>query len=178
MSTKKSDTKEKQINTVVEEPQPAKERAEKKTPKKVDPHMAVPVRNGFHGKLIYTSRRTGERFVWETYGDEQYIELSELRNAKGASRSFFENNWFMFEDDWIPDYLGVAQYYKNAIPIDSFDDVFQKTPSEIEALVSGMNASQKRSMAYRAKVLIGDGVIDSNRMISMLEKILGIDLTE
>lgn len=174
MSTKKSDTKEKHVDTVIEEPV----KAEKKTPKKINPNTAVPVRNGFHGRLVYISKRTGERFIWDSYGDEQYIELNELRNAKGSSRAFFENNWFMFDDDWVVDYLGVGPYYKNAVPIDSYDEIFNKTPSEIEKMVSEMNGAQRRSMAYRARALIEDGTIDSNRTISALEKSLGIELVE
>lgn len=179
MSAKKNDTKEKQTLTedeIVQETAVVK--AETKIPKKVDPNMAVPVRNGFHGKLVYTSKRTGERFIWDDYGDEQYIELNELRNAKGSSKGFFQNNWFMFDDAWVLDYLGVTQFYKNAVPIDSFDEIFEKSPEEIDKLISSMNDAQKRSMAYRVRTLIDEGKIDSNRVITALERSLGFDLLE
>jgi hypothetical protein len=155
-----------------------KKNEKKPVAKKVDLNQYIPVRNGFQGRLIYISKKTGERFVWSDFGDEQEMELLELKNAKNSSKQFFQNNWFMFEDDWVPEYLGVKQYYKNAIPIDGFDDLFEMSPDMIEERVSKLSAGQKRSVAYRARALIAEGGIDSNRAISALENALGIELTE
>ena len=37
----------------------------------LDPNTVVTVRNGFNGTLIYKSRKTGEKFVWDGFGAEQ-----------------------------------------------------------------------------------------------------------
>ena len=80
--------------------------AEKKplVPKDIDPSQYVTVRNGFQGRLVYKSKRTGERFVWDSFGAEQDMELSELRNARNSNKKYFINNWFMFDEPWIVDY--------------------------------------------------------------------------
>lgn len=161
--------------------QPAKETANEKRvfiPKEVDPHQIVTVRNGFQGRLVYKSPKTGERFVWEAFGAEQDMEIGELRNAKSSNKKYFINNWFMFDEPWIPDYIGVGQYYKFAIPIADFDKFFEKPAAELEKAVSKLSDGQKQSVAYRAKQLIADGTIDSNRAIATLEKSLGIELVE
>lgn len=147
-------------------------------PKKIDPHQIVTVRNGFQGRLVYKSRKTGERFVWETFGAEQDMEIGELRNAKSSNKKYFINNWFMFDEPWIPDYIGMAQYYKFAIPIEDFDKFFEKSAAELEEAVAKLSNGQKQSVAYRAKQLIADGTIDSNKAIASLEKSLGIELVE
>lgn len=149
-------------------------------PKEVDVHQYITVRNGFHGMLIYKSSRTGETFVWDEFGAEQEIELLELRNAKNSSKAFYINNWFMFdpEFDWVIDYLGMRQYYKYAISIDGFDDIFKKTPAEIKKIVKEMSRGQKSSLAYRASDLIHSGEIDSRKVIAALEDALGIELIE
>ena len=152
--------------------------AEKPVPKTVDIHEFIVVRNGFNGKLVYVSRRTGEEYVWDNFGDEQEIELLELKNAKGSSKKFFVNNWFMFDDDWVIDYLGVRQFYKNALKLDEFDELFKLSPAQIEKRVAVLSNGQKRSVAYRAKQLIADGEIDSNKAIAALEKSLGMELIE
>lgn len=144
--------------------------------KDVDIHQLVTVRNGFHGQLIYKSKRTNEVYVWEEFGDEQSIELYELRNAKASNKKFFSNNWFMFDDEWIIDYLGVRQFYKNALTIDDFDDVFDKSPDEIREVVYGLSEGQRRSMIYRARQLIADGTIDSHKKIQALESALKTSL--
>lgn len=144
--------------------------------KDIDLSMEVTVRNGFQGALIYKSHKTGEKFEWDGFGDEQYMELKELKSAKTSSKKFFENNWFMFDEDWIVDFLGVSQYYKTAIKIEDFDNIFFMSPDDIAKLVPEMSNSKKRSVAYRARQLINDGKIDSIKTIKALEKALGTKL--
>lgn len=179
MATRNTSTKPKSVeaqdsteNTVVHE--------ERKvfTPKAFDPNQIVTVRNGFQGRLVYRSKKTGERFVWDQFGAEQDMELSELKSARNTCKKYFIDNWFMFDDPEILDYLGMSQYYKFALNIKDFDKLFEKSVSEIEATVSKLSEGQKKSVAYRAKQLIAEKAIDSNRVIETLEKSLGVDLVE
>lgn len=147
-------------------------------PKDVDQHQTVTVRNGFQGRLVYKSPKTGERFVWEGFGAEQDMEIAELRNAKSANKKYFENNWFMFDEQWVVEYLGLSQYYKFAIPIAEFDKFFEKPAAELEKALAKLSKGQKRSVAYRARQLISEEAIDSNKTIATLEKCLGIELVE
>lgn len=168
-NTERQDTKEQAPQTEQKKPM---------IPKKIDPNQYVTVRNGFQGRLVYKSKRTGERFVWDSFGAEQDMELSELKNARNSNKKYFINNWFMFDEPWIPDYIGMAQYYKFAIPIEDFDKFFEKSAAELEKAVAKLSDGQKQSVAYRAKQLIADGTIDSNKAIASLEKSLGIELVE
>ena len=147
-------------------------------PKQVDPNQYVTVRNGFQGRLVYKSKRTGERFVWDSFGAEQDMELSELKNARNSNKKYFINNWFMFDEPWVVDYIGMSQYYKFAISIQDFDKLFEKPAAEIGKIISKLSDGQKKSVAYRAKQLIAEGGIDSNRTIAALEKHLGTELIE
>lgn len=148
--------------------------------KDIDLNQLIAVRNGYQGRLVYKSPRTHEKFVWPEFGTEQMIELMELRNAKNTYKKYFINNWFMFDDEyaWVIDYLGMGQYYKHALKVDSFDDVFTKSPTEIEKTVAKLSDGQKKSLSYRARQLIAEGEIDSNKAIAALEKSLGIELVE
>ena len=160
--------------------QPITQQAERKpmVPKKIDPNQYVTVRNGFQGRLVYKSKRTGERFVWESFGSEQEMELSELKNARNSNKKYFINNWFMFDEAWVVDYLGMGQYYKFAVSIQDFDKLFEKSAAEIGKIISKLSDGQKKSIAYRAKQLIAEGGIDSNKTIAALEKYLGTELVE
>lgn len=148
--------------------------------KEIDPNQIIVVRSGFHGRLVYKSPRTREKFVWGEFGADQEMELRELRNAKSANKKYFENNWFMFDEEfeWVIGYLGLTQYYKNALSIEDFDSLFKKTPSEIEKAIAKLSKGQKKSVGYRAKQLIAEGEIDSNKAIAALEKSLGVELIE
>lgn len=144
----------------------------------LDPSMYVPVRNGFNGKLIYKSRKTGERYVWERFGEEQDVELRELRAAKTSYKAFYENNWFLIDDPAVIEYLGVERFYKNALSYKEFDTIFTMKPEEIEKKISGLSHGQKSSLTYRAKQMIGEGGIDSIKVINTLERALGVELIE
>lgn len=144
----------------------------------LDPSMYITVKNGFNGTLVYKSRKTGERFIWEAFGDEQEMELAELKNAKNSYKTFFVNNWFLFDDPEVAEWLGVGQYYKHALNFETFDKLFEKTPEEIEKTILGLSSGQKKTVAFRAKQMIAEGAIDSMRVINALEKCLCVELIE
>ena len=58
-------------------------------PKEIDPNQIITVRNGFQGRLVYKSKRTGERWSWESFGAEQDMELSELKNARNSNKKYY-----------------------------------------------------------------------------------------
>lgn len=152
--------------------------SKKMIPKDIDPHQFVTVRNGSRGPLIYKSKRTGETYKWAEFGDPQDMELGELKNAKSSNKKFFENNWFMFDEPWVIEYLGLKQYYKFAIDIEAFDMLFQKPADEVEKSIQKLTMGQKRTVAYRARQLIEQEQIDSNKLIAVLERCLGVELVE
>lgn len=174
-TTNKSSAK---ATTKVMEPKEAPAENKPLVAKDIDVHQYVTVRNGFQGKLVYVSSKTGEHFVWDGFGTEQEMELLELRNAKNSAKKFFQNNWFMFDEDWIVDYLGLKHFYKHAIKIEDFDKIFEMSPAEIKNTVTALSDGQKKSVAYRAKMLIAEGEIDSNKAINALEEALGVELIE
>lgn len=149
-------------------------------PKDIDQSMYVIVKNGFQGKLIYVSPRTKEVYTWDNFGDEQEIELRELRNAKSSAKGFFENNWFMFDEEyqWVIPYLGLNRYYKDSINLDGFDKIFDLEPEVLAIAINKMPSGQKQSLMYRAIQLVNEGEIDSRKMISTLEEVFGIELIE
>lgn len=148
--------------------------------KDIDTSQTVMVRNGFNGILVYTSSRTGETFLWDNFGDEQEMELRELRNVKNSAKSFFINNWFVFDDEykWVIEYLNVGQYYKYTLDIDELEDLLSKSAEEIAETVNVMTAGQKKTLEYMARNKIASGGIDSYKAIIALEKALNVELIE
>ncbi len=146
--------------------------------KDLDPNMFVTVRNGFNGILVYISKKTGEEFIWNEFGEEKEMELSELRNAKNSSKSFFINNYFLIDDQDVLDWLGMSQYYEHALTSENFDDIFTSEPEEIADIISELSDGQKQSLVYRTRDLIRQGAVDSIKVINALEENLGVELVE
>lgn len=146
--------------------------------KPLDPSQTVSVYNGAQGQLVYVSKKTGERFIWDEFGDCQDMELSELKSAKSSGKSFFMNNWFLFDDPSVVEYLAVGAYYKNALSLSDFKSFFEKSPEELAEVIASLSKGQKRTVTYRAKQLIEDGTIDSMKIVSALETALQTELIE
>ena len=155
-------------------------KAEEIRPVEIDIHQYIPVRNGFQGTLVYVSKRTGEQFIWDHFGDEQDMELQELKNAKSSGKAFFERNWFMFDDEysWVIDYLGVRAFYRNALKVDEFDELFTMSADQVKKRIEKLSDGQKASVAYRASQLIGENRIDSMSVIGALEDALKVRLID
>lgn len=149
-----------------------------KVKKELSPNMIVTVKNGFNGTLVYKSKRTGEVFVWDAFGSEQDIELQDLKSAKNTCKAFFINNWFLFDDPEVVEWLGMSQYYKHALNTASFNELFKSTPGKIKETISKLSPGQKKSAAFRAKQLIQEGEIDSIKVINALEESLSVELIE
>ena len=142
------------------------------------PDDYVTVRNGFDGKLVYKSSKTGEKYVFSRFGDEHDMEIQELKKARNDSKKFFENNWFLIDDPAVIEYLGVERFYKNALSFEEFDTLFDLDAEAIEKRVSALSKGQQNSLKYRARQLIRDGKIDSIKVINTLERLLETELIE
>lgn len=164
-------------------PQPAEAEAQEEKPsikvkQRLTPHTYVTVKNGFNGKLVYVSAHTREKFVWSQFGDEQEMELQELKSAKATNKAFFERNYFLFDDPEVIEYLGVGRFYESALTFEEFADLFTWPAEEIESRLCALSKGQKQSLAYMARQQIADGQIDSLKVIDTLEKGLGVELIE
>ena len=163
---------------VAVEAKPVQKKPYKTKARRLEPHTLVEVRNGFNGLLVYVSPRTGERFVWGSFGAVQDMELQDLRTAKNAYKDFFTNNWFMIDDQEVLIDLGVERMYKDSLTLENFDDLFSMPADAIKKKLEVIPEGQKQSVAYRAKQLIEEGKIDSIKVINVLEGCLGIELIE
>lgn len=141
------------------------------------PDDLVTVKNGFAGRLVYKSRRNGERFIWEETGDEQDMEFQTLKDARNSSKEFFINNWFIIEDQDVINALNLKKYYEGSIRMDDLYQLIEKKPEVIMKTVAEMPNGQKETLKLRVRQMIADEEIDSIKVISAFEKSLGVKLT-
>lgn len=167
------ETKEEVTSPKAEE---AKAAPEKKRELKMD--MYVTVRNGVNGTLVYKSSRTGERFIWEHFGDEQDMELQELKNAKNSAKAFFENGWFLIDDPDVIAFLGLERLYSKALKYEEYESLLELPAEKLQKRLEGLSDAQKATLATFVRERVRDGKVDSLKTIGVLEKALKIDLTE
>lgn len=150
-----------------------------KTRKQYDLHELADVRNMTPGKLIYKSARNAGYLVeWDSYGDEQSIEISELKNMLASQRIFFERNWIWIDDPELLEFLGAARYYRNMLSPDEVDDLFSLDAESMIAKIKTLT----RDMQNTVRVLAGQKVrgqeIEAYSVVQALEKYFGVDFSE
>ena len=127
--------------------------------------------------LVYESRsQLGYRVYWDGYLSEAWMEYKELINMRNTYRAFFEKPWIICDWDVLED-LRVEQYYKNIIDLENLDDVFKKTPKELEKTLKEIPDGIKALIVDRAFELCREKKLDSLSVIETIEKTLNVDLT-
>ncbi len=127
--------------------------------------------------LVYESRsQLGYRVYWDGYLSEAWMEYKELINMRNTYRAFFERPWIICDWDVLED-LRVEQYYKNIIDLENLDDVFKKTPKELEKTLKEIPDGIKALIVDRAFELRREKRLDSLSVIETIEKTLNVDLT-
>ena len=97
----------------------------------------------------------------------------------GLADGLIQNLYDLFpQTPEVIDYLNVGQYYKNALRYEDFDTLFDGDPADVERVLNGLSAGQKRTVSYRARALVAEGKIDSLSMIAAIERALAVKLTD
>lgn len=142
-----------------------------------DPHELISVKNGFHGRLTYKSRRDGMEVVWSEYGDEEFLEYQELKSARSSQKKFFTENWWIMDYEYL-EALGVVKYYENAINDENIENLKNKSPDKIKEIVSKMSNGQKKSLSYKVIEMIKTEELDNVKTIRALKESLNLNQIE
>lgn len=177
--TKKATTKKATPKKVNE---PAVEKVEEvKTPERakrvqIEPNELIPCRSTTHGELIYISKRSGERVIWDDYGDVQDITMGELKNLYASSPSFINDVLFVIDDEQAVDALKLTKLYETIFDIGNLEDFFNKDYDELEKMLEKLPKGLKKTVASKAGEMVKDGSLDSRAKIKLVEEKLKVDL--
>lgn len=145
---------------------------------KLDLHDEVLVKNGYCGELNVLLPKSKYVITFSEFGDDDYIELAELKALRNSKPIFFERNWLIIEDDNVIDFLNVGKYYADYLTVEDIDELFELSVDEMIAKIQKLNQVTRDNIARRAVDMIKDGNIDSVKKIEALEEELGYNLTE
>lgn len=152
-------------------------------PKRVEVSLTdlVCVQSCFHGNLFYKSKRTGSIIEWQTFGEEQYMDVDELMYMRNTQPTFFKEQWIRLVGDNADDvftFLHLDRYCKNNLKFDSFDDIFEMDPDTIKAVVKEFASSLRDSFARRAMELIESESLTDLKTIKAIEAATGCKLIQ
>ncbi|MWV44966.1 hypothetical protein GRF59_15190 [Paenibacillus sp. HJL G12] len=146
---------------------------QKKTRQKLDENVLVPVSSNVKGGLIYKSPRSGQVWKFTDFGDEDVMELSELRTMLSSQRAFLEKGWLKVMDQEAIDYLNLARFQKNVVDLDDIDHILEQSPEQIKQVIKEANTNTK-SLIFgfaRDKYVLGE--LRDVHIIKAIEEGLG-----
>ena len=128
--------------------------------------------------LIYESKsQQGYRVDWDGFLQENWMEYKELVNMRSSQKAFFEEPWIICDWDVLVD-LKVNHYYnKNIIDLENLDELFAKSPEELEHTLKIVSVGIKKLIVDRAFELRREKKLDSISIIETIEKTLNVDLS-
>lgn len=141
----------------------------------------VEVQSCAYGKLIYLSKKTGYKIIWNNFGESEYLTVEELLSMRNGQRKFFENQWLIIAGenaDDVINFLQLEKYYKNISSLDDFDEIFNYSPDEISGILEKLSDGTKETVARRAYALVQSGELDSKKIIDVIENITGYEISK
>ena len=153
---------------------PKKKAPAKKARPAFDSGDYVTVRNGCHCRLKYRDMTTGATYEWRSFGDEEEMTVGELQRARSSQPAFFTENWWLFDDPELVEYLRATRYYKNTLTMDEFNGLFDMPASKIAEAVAKMPSGQRSGVVSEAKRLIEADQLYDIRVIRALENALQV----
>ncbi|MBX4152256.1 hypothetical protein [Paenibacillus lautus] len=147
--------------------------SERKVKKKLDENILVPIASNVDGTLIYKGGRSGQVWKFTQYGDEDVMELSELRAMLSSNRAFLEKGWIKVLDDEVIDYLNLQRFQKNVIDRDNIEYILTQGPEQIKQSIKESSANTKTLIFSFARDKFLQGELTDYHTIKAIEEGLG-----
>lgn len=147
-----------------------KSRPKVKKRKNINLNKEVPCKSVSDGVVGYVSKRTGMEFIWENYGDEHWLEVSELIYMKSTSSMFFTKPLILVDDEETAEYLGLTSMYNVLSLIEDIEEFYSKDIEEIRAILQKTPKGFLETINTKTIELIDEGKLFDTRIITMLQK--------
>lgn len=145
----------------------------RKVKQKLDDNLLVTIKSNVKGKLIYKSKRSGQEWRFTDIGDEDTIELSELRTMLSSNRAFLEKGWIIVMDEEIVEYLNLKRLQKNVLDADDVEFILKLDPPQILESIKEASTNTKSLLFSFAQEKFVNGELNDYRVIKAIEDGLG-----
>jgi hypothetical protein len=142
----------------------------------IDRFETIPVMNITSGSLVYASRKTGAEWLFQEYGDIEYMEFQELLTMRSSQRRFFDEPFILVMDDDAVEHLGLTKMYENIKSPEQIDEIFKLNQADFQEIVEKSPKGIKHLIVSRAKKLYDIGELDSNRKLKFINERFQTDI--
>lgn len=145
-----------------------------KETKVVTNDMEVRVYNNTVAVLYVKNPRTAQDWMFNNYGDFDYMKVSDLIAIKSSYPAIINEGWLYIDDEDVVKYLGLQKLYDTLIPPYAIDDFLKQSSDEIIGAFRKANTNMKEVIIKNLNDKIE--YIDSIKKKKEIEVALGITL--
>lgn len=142
------------------------------------PNELVEIMNNSAGVLIYTSKRSGNQWVFEHRGATDFMEVQELVTMRSSQPKFFKNNWIKVLDEDVVEQLRLGHFYKDTLDPEKLEDVFDLPVDEVSNLIDRVPLSDKIIILHESRKRYEQGELTNIHFVKMIEEKFKVNFEE
>jgi hypothetical protein len=146
--------------------------------KQIDLDREILCKSVVSGSLKYISKKNGMEVVWANYGDEQYVDATELVAMKASQPKFLTEPWLYIDDEELVEHLGLKQLYEKVNKSIDINELFNKSAKEVKQIIIGLPRNLQETIADKAREAIKKETLNDRRVIRTLEEELNTKFDE
>ncbi len=174
---KKTETVVTEETPVVEEKPVVKQAAPIKKEYKGDD--LIPCKSVAQGEMIYIAKKTGNKYVWSSYGDITEVEYQDLMGLRASRSKYIFGPLFIIEDDDLLEevrWKEVKNLYDNLYSLADVYGVLELPNAQFRVAMEKMPKSLRKAVSSEISRRLDEGLFDSIQKVKIVDEICGTDL--
>ena len=123
------------------------------------------------GMVYWMDKKTGDEYVWNEYGESQYMTVEALKRMNTAPY-FLKTPWLKVMDEEAVEVLKLKELYENIELLEDLDKLKSMSDFDILAMLDKMSKEYKQTLATNIASLISNNELTDVLLIRRFERLL------
>ena len=138
----------------------------------------IPCKSVRYGMLQHVSRKSGDSYVWEDYGDVVDVSYGDLLALKSGKSKFLYAPWFIVLDDQLAEEWKLTELYTYFKEFEDVEDFLQSGAITLRRQLPNAPQGYKDLIVHKAGEMIRNGSLDSIGTVKAIDDVLNKSLSE
>lgn len=142
----------------------------------LDRNRIVPVVSVSNFTVGYRTKETNTMLIWNNYGDEHEMKISEVISMLGESEKFLKQPWLIVDDEEFMEAMNLGELYDLVFDLEDLDKFFKQPAYKIKEELNKLSATMRTDVLNRAVAMIYNGEINNLQLVQFLKREYKIDI--
>lgn len=138
----------------------------------------IPCKSVRYGLLQHVSKKSGDSYVWEDYGDIVDVAYGDLLALKSGKSKFLYAPWFIVLDDQLAEEWKLKELYTYFEEFEDVEDFLQSGAITLRRQLPNAPQGYKDLIVHKAGEMIRNGSLDSIGTVKAIDDVLNKSLSE